>query len=169
MTSAKSFRVLAVLLSAALMLAAPAPVRADGGSGQSSNALVGTWNLVLTFSDGTQAKSTLTVIPGRDAGEGSVIHAAEASLLRPNPTTPEQGAWAHVRGRRFIASYQGYAVDSAFQAPAGKIGFRHSLLVGPDRETFSGDAIFEVLDPSGAVVFSDRIKTTGTRQRVTLP
>jgi hypothetical protein len=169
MTFAKSFSVLPVLLSAALMLGAPAPVRADGGSGQSSNALVGTWNLVLTFGDGSQVKSTLTVIPGRDAGEGSIIHAAEASLLLPNPTTPEQGAWTHVRGRRFIASYQGYAVDSGFQAPAGRIGFRHSLLVNPDRESLSGDAIFEVVDPSGAVVFSDRVRTTGTRQRLTLP
>jgi hypothetical protein len=167
MKSARSLSVVVVLLCAALMLVMPAPVRADGGSGQAPNALVGTWNLVLTFSDGSQAKSTLTVIPGRDGGEGSVIHAAEASLLLPNPTTPEQGAWAHVRGRRFVAAYQGYAVDSAFQAPAGKIGFRHSLLVSPDQQTLSGQAIFEVIDPTGAVVFSDRVQTSGTRQRLT--
>jgi hypothetical protein len=167
MKSTKPVTILMVLLCAALMLVSPATALAGGGSGQQGNALVGTWNLVLTFSDGSQVKSTLTVIPGRGEGEGSIVHAAEASLLLPNPTTPEQGVWTHVRGRRFIASYQGYAVDAGFQAPAGRIGFRHVLSVDPNQETLTGQAIFEVVDPSGAVVFSDRVQTTGTRQRLT--
>lgn len=133
------------------------------------NALVGTWDLVLTFSDGSKVKSTLTVIPGRREGEGSIIHAAEASLLKPSPTTPEQGSWEHWGGLRFIASYVGYAVDEKFEAPAGKIGFKHSIRVSGDQESFVGRAVFEVRDPEGKVVFSDTITTEGKRQHPEAP
>jgi hypothetical protein len=136
---------------------------------QQKNALAGTWDLTLTFSDGSQVKSTLTVLPGRKDGEGSVIHAAEASLLLPNPTTPEQGAWEHLGGLRFVASYKGFAVDEKFEKPAGKIGFRHSIRLHPDQESFIGHAAFEVLDPEGQVVFSDTIKTEGKRQHAAAP
>jgi hypothetical protein len=133
------------------------------------NALLGTWDLTLTFSDGSQVKSTLTVFPGRADGEGSVIHAAEASLLLPNPTTPEQGAWQHNGGLQFIASYRGYAVDEKLEHPAGKIGFRHAITLDADQQGFSGRAKFEVLDPTGAVVFSDTAQTRGVRQRAVTP
>ncbi|HEX4950993.1 MAG TPA: hypothetical protein VFZ34_30320 [Blastocatellia bacterium] len=136
---------------------------------QIKNALAGTWDLTLTFSDGSQVKSTLNVALGRRDGEGSVIHAAEASLLLPNPTTPEQGAWEHVGGLRFVASYKGFAVDEKFEKPAGKIGFRHSIRLHPDQESFTGHAVFEVLDLEGHVVFSDHIKTEGKRQHAEAP
>lgn len=71
------------------------------------NALVGCWELTLTFSDGSSVTSMLQVFPGRADGEGTVLHAAEATLLLPNPTTPEQGAWQHNGGLQFIASYKG--------------------------------------------------------------
>jgi hypothetical protein len=128
------------------------------------DALVGTWDLVLTFSDGGQAKSVLTVIPGRSKGEGSVIHAAEASLLLPNPTTPEQGVWDYRGNRQFVASYRGFAVDSAFAAPAGRIGFRHRIRLNKDQRSFTGVALFEVLGTDGTVLFSDTVSTVGTRQ-----
>lgn len=133
------------------------------------NALAGTWDLTLTFSDGSKVTSTLTVIPGREDGEGSVIHAAEASLLLPNPTTPEQGAWEHLGGLRFVASYQGYAVDEKLEKPAGKIGFRHAIRVSVDQESFTGRAVFEVLDTEGHVVFSDNIQTHGVRRHPVAP
>lgn len=133
------------------------------------NALIGTWDLTLTFGDGSKVKSTLTVIPGRRDGEGSVIHAAEASLLKPSPTTPEQGAWRNQGGLQFIASYVGYAVDENLEKPAGKIGFRHSILLNHDEESFHGNAVFEVRDTDGKVVFSDNIKTEGTRQKAVAP
>ncbi len=133
------------------------------------NALAGTWDLTLTFSDGSSVKSTLTVMSGRRDGEGSIIHAAEATLLLPNPTTTEQGAWEHVGGLRFVASYQGYAVDEKFEKPAGKIGFRHSIRLSGDQESFRGRAVFEVRDPEGNVVFSDNIQTKGTRQHPKAP
>ncbi len=133
------------------------------------NALAGTWDLTLTFSDGSEVKSTLNVALGRRPGEGSVIHAAEASLLLPNPTTPEQGAWEYVSGRRFVASYKGFAVDEKFEKPAGKIGFRHSIRLHSSGESFTGEAVFEVLDLEGNVVFTDKIKTEGKRQHPEAP
>jgi hypothetical protein len=136
---------------------------------EQKNALAGTWDLTLTFSDGSQVKSTLNVALGRRPGEGSVIHSAEATLLLPNPTTSEQGAWEHVNGRRFIASYKGFAVDAKFESPAGKIGFRHSIRLHSSGESFTGEAVFEVLDLEGKVVFSDNIKTEGKRQHAEAP
>jgi hypothetical protein len=136
---------------------------------EQKNALAGTWDLTLTFSDGSQVKSTLNVALGRRPGEGSVIHSAEASLLLPNPTTSEQGAWEHVSGRRFVASYKGFAVDEKFEKPAGKIGFRHSIRLHSSGESFTGEAVFEVLDLEGDVVFTDNIKTEGKRQHAEAP
>ncbi|MBS1813215.1 MAG: hypothetical protein JST84_33935 [Acidobacteria bacterium] len=133
------------------------------------NALVGTWDLILTFGDGSKVKSTLTVIPGRREGEGSILHAAEASLLKPSPTTPEQGTWEHWGGLRFVASYVGYAVDEKFEAPAGRIGFKHTIRVSGDQESFVGRAVFEVRDPEGSVVFTDNITTEGKRQHPDAP
>jgi hypothetical protein len=132
-------------------------------------ALLGTWDLTLTFSDGASVKSTLNVFPGRTDSDGSVLHAAEATLLLPNPTTPEQGVWQHAGGLQFIASYRGYAVDATFEHPAGTIGFRHAITLNSDQESFTGRAVFEVKDDKGAVVFSDNITTRGTRQRAVAP
>lgn len=132
-------------------------------------ALLGTWDLTLTFGDGSSVKSTLNVFPGRNDSEGSVLHAAEATLLLPNPTTPEQGVWQHKGGLQFIASYRGYAVDATFEHPAGTIGFRHAITINQDQESFTGRAVFEVKDDKGEVVFSDNITTKGTRQRAVAP
>lgn len=132
------------------------------------NALIGTWNLTLTFSDGSEVKSTLQILPGGADGEGSVIHASEFSFTPPNPTLPEQGAWQHVGGTQFIASYFGYAYTEQF-APFGKIGFRHAISVGSDQESFTGRAVFEVIDGTGAVLFSDNVQTRGVRQRAVAP
>jgi hypothetical protein len=141
-------------------------VEHEGSRGSWKDALVGTWDLVITFSDQSQVKSVLTVIPGRTEGEGSVLHAAEASLLLPNPTTTEQGAWAHLGHRLFVESHFGFAVDGSFTVPAGRIGFRqHQITVHPSGETFRGTATFEVRDPAGVVVFSDQIQSVGRRQR----
>ncbi|MGH9801146.1 MAG: hypothetical protein ACRD82_12345 [Blastocatellia bacterium] len=134
------------------------------------NALLGCWELTLTFSDGSHVTSTLSVFPGRADGEGTIIHAAEASLLLPNPTTPEQGAWQHNGGLQFIASYSGYAVDDKFQAPFGKIGFRQIITMNSDMESFSGKAKFEVVEgATGMVVFSDTVQVVGKRQRAVAP
>lgn len=145
------------------------PDRLRDARTQQKNALAGTWDLTLTFSDGSSVHSTLNVALGRQDGEGSVIHAAEASLLLPNPTTPEQGVWEHRGGLRFIASYKGFAVDEKFEKPAGQIGFRHSIRLHPDQESFVGQAVFEVLDLEGNVVFTDTIKTEGKRQHAEAP
>lgn len=134
------------------------------------NALVGCWELTLTFSDGSHATSTLSVFPGRADGEGTILHAAEATLLLPNPTTPEQGAWQHNGGLQFIASYSGYAVDENFQAPFGKIGFRQLITLNSDQESFTGKARFEVIEgATGTVVFSDTVQVTGKRMRAVAP
>jgi hypothetical protein len=132
-------------------------------------ALLGTWNLTLTFSDGSQAKSTLSVFPGRTDSEGSVLHSAEATLLLPNPTTSEQGAWQYTGGLQFIASYRGYAVDEKFEQPFGTIGFRHAITVSDNQDTFTGRATFEVIDSHGQVLFSDNVQTRGVRQRAVAP
>ena len=136
---------------------------------QTKSSLIGTWDLVITFSDGSQVKSVLSVLPGRNGREGSVIHAAEASLLLPNPTTAEQGTWEQVRRGKYIATYYGFAVDSTFSAPAGRIGFKHRIEIAPDGESFTGIATFEVLDSSGAVVFADAVTTSGKRQHPVTP
>jgi hypothetical protein len=130
--------------------------------------LLGTWDLVLTFSDGSSARSTLTVVPGASDREGSIIHSAEPSLAPPNPTLPEQGTWRHVKGRHFIASYRGWSFTETFQ-PFGTIGFRHAITVSPDGNTFTGRAVFEVKDSTGQVLFADEVQSQGTRQRAVGP
>lgn len=134
------------------------------------NALVGCWDLTLSFSDGSKAISTLQVFPGRADGEGTVLHAAEASLLLPNPTTPEQGAWQHNGGLQFIASYKGFAVDDKFQTPFGTVGFRQNITMSSNLESFTGVAKFEVIEgATKTVVFSDTVQIVGKRQRAVAP
>ncbi|MEW6128844.1 MAG: hypothetical protein AB1757_17535 [Acidobacteriota bacterium] len=134
-----------------------------------SNALIGAWDLTLTFSDNSQVKSTLSVFPGRTEGEGTIIHAAEASLLLPSPTTPEQGAWQYVGGQQFIASYFGFAVNETFEQPFGKIGFRQAITMDAGLESFTGRATFQVIDTTGQVLFSDNVTIRGVRQRAVAP
>ena len=138
------------------------------GAGSSKNAFLGTWDLKVTFSDGSQASSTLSAMPGRSASEGTVIHSAELSLALPNPTLPEQGVWEYRGGGEFIASYRGFASNEKFE-PFGKIGFRHRLTVSRDQETFAGSAVFEVIDAAGQIVFSDHVQTRGVRQHAQAP
>ena len=130
--------------------------------------LLGTWNLTLTFGDGFQVKSTLQVLPGRSDTEGSVIHASEFSLTLPNPTVPEQGVWEYTGGQQFIASYRGYAFTETFE-PFGAIGFRHAITMDADQESFTGRAVFEVVDAAGQVLFSDICQTRGVRQHAVAP
>jgi hypothetical protein len=132
------------------------------------NSLAGTWNLVLTFSDGTKVNSTLNVALGRGDGDGSIIHSAEGSFTLPNPTLPEQGSWHHRGGTQFIASYRGYAYTDKFEF-FGTIGFRQIFNVGENQETLTGRGVFEVIDAKGEVLFSDNIQIQGTRQRPVAP
>ena len=131
-------------------------------------ALIGTWDVVLTFGDGTPVKSTLQIFPGPAEGEGSVIHASEFSFTPPNPTLPEQGSWQYTGGTQFIASYYGYSYAEDL-SPFGKIGFRHLITVGSNPDVFTGRAVFEVIDGSGQVLFSDTAQTRGVRQRPVAP
>ena len=152
----------------------PQLLAAPGGIGdiltRQKNALLGCWELTLTFSDGSHATSMLSVFPGRGDGEGTIIHAAEASLLLPNPTTPEQGVWQHNGGLQFIASYKGFAVDEKFQTPFGTVGFRNAITLNSDMESFTGKAKFEVIEgATGMVVFSDTVQVIGKRQRAVAP
>lgn len=132
-------------------------------------ALVGGWNLTLTFTDGSQVKSILTVMPGRVEGEGTVIHSAEASLLLPSPTSNEQGVWRNNGGLQFIASYRGFAVDEKFEKPFGTIGFRHAITLDGSQESFTGQAVLEIIDTQGKVVLSENVQTRGVRQRAVAP
>jgi hypothetical protein len=61
----KAFKTLAVTIATLAALAAPGLAHEPADSGSSQDTLVGTWDLVLTFGDGTQVKSTLSVLPGR--------------------------------------------------------------------------------------------------------
>ena len=131
-------------------------------------ALLGTWNVTLIFNDGTEGKSTLQVFPGRSESEGSVIHASEFSLVPPNPTLPEQGVWEYIGGQQFISSYRGYSFTEDL-LPFGFIGFRHAITMGADQESFTGHAVFEVIDGSGQVLFSDTLRTRAVRQRAVAP
>jgi hypothetical protein len=87
----------------------------------------------------------------------------------PNPTSNEQGVWRHTGGLQFVASYRGYAVDEKLEKPFGTIGFRHAITLDSNQETFTGRAVFEVIDASGQVLFSDNIQTHGVRQRAVAP
>jgi hypothetical protein len=131
------------------------------------NALVGTWDVTSTFSDGGQARSTLQIMPGAAEGQGNVLHASEFSLTLPNPTLPEQGVWEY-SGNQFIASYRGYAFTENFE-PFGFIGFRHAITVSANQESFTGRAVFEVFDATGQVLFSTTCQTRGVRQHAVAP
>lgn len=130
--------------------------------------LLGTWNITLTFPDGSQAKTTLQVFPGRSDTDGSVIHASEFSLAPPSPTLPEQGVWEYVGGQQFISSYRGYSFTEQLE-PFGFIGFRHAITVSADQESFTGRAVFEVIDSTGQVLFSDTCTSRGVRQHAVAP
>jgi len=159
------------LLVAALLaagVAGSAAAQEPSNNGGASSRLEGTWDLVLTFTDGSQVKSVLNVAAGRSPNEGSVIHSAEPSLAPPNPTLPEQGAWRRTKGREFVASYYGFSYTETFQ-PFGRVGFRHVITLGKNGKTFTGQALFEVLDASGTVLFSDTVQSTGVRQRAEAP
>jgi hypothetical protein len=132
------------------------------------SALLGGWNLTLTFSDGSQVKSMLQVMPGPSDAGGTVIHASELSFTPPNPTLPEQGVWQYAGGTKFIASYRGFAYTDQF-APFGTIGFRHAITMDSNQEGFTGQAVFEVIDATGQVLFSDNVQTRGVRQRAVAP
>jgi hypothetical protein len=132
------------------------------------NALIGIWNVTLTFGDGVQVKSALQVMPGAAEGLGTVLHSSEFSFTLPNPTLPEQGAWEHVAGARFIASYYGFSYTEQF-APFGKIGFRHAITMDSNQESFTGQAIIEGFDTNGQLLFSDTCQTRGVRQRALAP
>jgi hypothetical protein len=161
--------VLGCTLLAGLALAVPAHAQPAAVDAPAANSLLGTWDVVITFGDGTRVASALSVLAGRSAQEGSVIHAAEASLLLPTPTTPEQGTWERVGRRKYVATHYGFAVDSTFSAPAGRVGFKHAITLSADGESFTGVATFEVLDPAGAVLFSDTVTTAGARQHPVAP
>lgn len=132
------------------------------------NALIGTWSLILTASDNSEVRSTLQILPGGKDGEGSAIHASEFSLAPPSPTLPEQGSWEFVGGTQFIASYYGYSFDEQL-APFGRIGFRHAITMSANQESFTGHAVFEVIDLTGQVLFSDTFQTRGVRQHPVAP
>lgn len=132
------------------------------------NSLAGTWDLVLTFSDGTEVPSTLQIMSGATEGDGAALHASPFSFTPPNPTLPEQGSWRYLRRNEFVASYYGYSYDEQLQ-PFGKIGFRHAITMARDLDHFTGEAVFEVIDLDGNVLFSDNITSAGVRQRPMAP
>jgi len=86
----------------------------------------------------------------------------------PNPTLPEQGVWEYIGGQQFISSYRGYSFTEDL-LPFGFIGFRHAITMSADQESFTGHAVFEVLDGSGQVLFSDTLQTRAVRQRAVAP
>lgn len=132
------------------------------------NVLAGTWDLIITFSDGSNVRSTLQIMPGAGDGEGSALHASEFSLAPPSPTLPEQGSWRYLRGDQFVASYFGYSFDEKLQ-PFGRIGFRHIITINFNPNYFTGRAVFEVIDLEGHVLFSDNVKTFGVRHKAVAP
>jgi hypothetical protein len=154
-----------LVLAAAMAMAVATPnARAGDGPKPSPYRLEGTWDVVLTFGDGSQVRSVLTVIPGITPDGGSIVHSAELSLVPPNPTLPEQGAWRRAGHRRFVASYRGFAFDEALQ-PFGRIGFRHAITLSKNALSFTGQAVFEVIDRDGNVLFSDpAVQSYGVRQ-----
>src|SRR5581483_3372966 len=113
-------------------------------------------------------RSTLQVFPGPADGEGSVIHASEFSLTPPSPTLPEQGSWQYKGGTQFVASYYGYSFNEDL-SPFGKIGFRHLITVGSNPDVFTGQAVFQVIDLNGQILFFDTFQTRGVRQRPLAP
>jgi len=159
------------LLVAALLAAgvAGSAVAAEPfNNGAAGSRLEGTWDLVLTFSDGSQVASVLNVAAGYSANNGSVIHSAVLSFAPPNPTLPEQGAWRRTGRRTFVASYFGFSYTETFQ-PFGRIGWRHAITLDKNGKTFTGQAVFEVIDASGTVLFSDNVQSAGVRQRAEAP
>lgn len=165
----KNKRAVSICLLA--LLGVEGPARAD----DFKNALIGTWDLTETFSgastipDGTVAPSTLTVIAGLRAGEGSALHSSFLSLAPPEPTMMEQGTWKHDRKYRFIASYAGWAVNSADGTPAGQNGFRYLLTLDKSGERLIGHGRFYEWDDQGTLIDSADMQVVGQRQHPRKP
>ena len=157
------------LAAAIAMIVAVPNARAGDGPKQSQYRLEGTWDLLLTLGDGTQFRSVLTVIPGITPDGGSILHSTDVSLSPPHPTLPEQGVWRREGRRRFLASYRGFAFDENLQ-PVGRIGFRQTITLDKNAQSFTGQAVFEEIDRDGKVVFSDpAVQAYGVRQLVEGP
>jgi len=131
-------------------------------------ALLGTWDLIITFSDGSVNKTTLTIIPGRSDTEGTVIHSADASFVPPFSTLPQQGVWQYLGGGKFVVSDLGFSFDETLQ-PDGRVGFRQLIKVSDDQESFTGTGQFVILDTTGQMFYSDSVQSTGTRQHPVAP
>jgi hypothetical protein len=154
-----------LVLALAVAAATASPTLADHSEFQ--NRLEGTWDVVLTFSDGSEVRSVLTVIPGTGPHGGSIVHSAAASFSPPNPTLPEQGSWKRTGHRRFVASYHGFSYDTSFN-PFGRVGFRHAIVLSQNGRQFAGRAVFEVIE-GDTVVFSDTVQSRGVRQTAVGP
>lgn len=152
-----------LVLAAAIVMTVVIP-DARAGDGPQHYRLEGTWDVLLTLSDGSQFRGVLTVIPGITPDGGSVMHSTDVSLRPPHPTLPEQGVWRREGHRRFVASYRGFAFDENLQ-PFGRIGYRHAITLSKDAQSFTGQAVFEEIDRDGNVVFSDpAVQSYGVRQ-----
>ena len=130
--------------------------------------LLGTWDLIITFSDGSVNKTSHTIIPGRSDTEGTVIHSADASFVPPFSTLPQQGVWQYLGGGKFVVSDLGFSFDETLQ-PDGRVGFRQLIKVSDDQESFTGTGQFVILDTTGQMFYSDSVQSTGTRQHPVAP
>lgn len=159
-----------LFLAAAIAMVVAVPnARAGDGPKQSQYRLEGTWDVLLTLGDGTQFQSVLTIIPGSTPDGGSVLHSTDVSLRPPHPTLPEQGVWRREGYRRFVASYHGFSFDENLQ-PFGRIGFRQTITLNKNAQSFTGQAVFEEIDRDGNVVFSDpAVQAYDVRQLVEGP
>ena len=151
------------LLVAAMLaagVAGSAMAEATSNNGVGSNRLEGTWDLVLTFSDGSQVKSVLNVAAGRSANEGSIVHSAELSLVPPNPTLPEQGAGAGPDAVRSSHSY-GFSTRRHSSPSAGSAG----VTPYPDKNERPSRARLSSSDRRHGTVLSRQRADDGVRQR----
>jgi hypothetical protein len=149
---------LAALVLVTAVVATGAVASAGAGTGEDGNQLAGTWEVTVNRPAPLPALASLQVF----TGEGSVIEAANDSATR----TAAYGSWERVEGRLYAASAVFFRFDPQTGAHVATQKIDRTIRLSSDGQTWAAVAVATLFDPSGNVIASFRVPSTGERMPV---
>lgn len=103
--------------------------------------ILGSWDVTITFPDGSTTKSIFTFAPGTTTDTGTVIDIAGGDLSGETPRplcSARQGVFALTGEREFATTEKGFCYDASF-ALAGTIKMRNKITLGTRGAAFVGE------------------------------